>query len=205
MLHAAASGTSCGTCGTNGGALLHEWQRRGATPLSRNLDGAVALHVAAQLKGITVAPPGQGQAAEAARKEKERKGEAVPQAPSLWESSSAEGLTEQIIAWHVEKGKLSGLDAKDRRGWTPLMVASRHQNGEVCKLLLNAKADANAQDNEGNTACHHTFELIDCMWILRILIRRGGADYKKLNHAGNPPQLPNEDGVGSMAEGCKAQ
>jgi len=170
-----------GAMGLEDGTIKKELQRHGGSPWSRNLDGSVALHVAAKEKG--------------AQKSLETGGTA----------GKADEITAKLLAFHEERGDLeAALDVVDHRGVTPLMVAARHQNGEVCKLLVNAKANTNAQDKEGNTACHHTYELEDCMWILRILIRRGKADYKIKNFAGQEPQLPNEDKT-KITSGCKTQ
>ena len=54
----------------------------------------------------------------------------------------------------VKKFVANGVDvnAKDKDGWTPLMVSVWHGNLDIAKLLVENGADVNAQNNDGNTA-----------------------------------------------------
>jgi len=108
------------------GAMLSEWESKGATPLSRNMDGAIALHVASALKGQQIQPSEGGK-------------------PAV-----AEGVVDRLLAWHQEHGSLEqAVNTKDKKGITPIMVASRNQNGEVCKALNpNPNPNPNPNTNE---------------------------------------------------------
>ncbi|KAL5505188.1 hypothetical protein EMCRGX_G006583, partial [Ephydatia muelleri] len=46
------------------------------------------------------------------------------------------------------------VDAAERDGWTPLMMASYWGKGECVKALLDRGAHANLQNNRGDTALH---------------------------------------------------
>ena len=43
------------------------------------------------------------------------------------------------------------LNTKDASGWTPLHVASAHNDVELVRLLLNRGARVNATDNQGHS------------------------------------------------------
>ena len=53
------------------------------------------------------------------------------------------------------------LNTQDKRGQTPLHIAARYGNLEVCKLLLRKGADKNVVDNEGFTPGAYSYR---CGW-----------------------------------------
>jgi ankyrin repeat protein len=53
-------------------------------------------------------------------------------------------------------GAGANVNARDERGWTPLMYAARSNNNlEVINLLLNNGADGSLESNNGKTAFDH--------------------------------------------------
>ena len=55
---------------------------------------------------------------------------------------------------HNTNGNGLVIDAKDNRGWTPLMSASSNGCLDFCRALLDAKADASETNLEGRTPLH---------------------------------------------------
>jgi hypothetical protein len=69
--------------------------------------------------------------------------------------------------------KGADVNARDSRGWTPLMWAAASGHGKIVKLLIEHAADVNLRDthenNEGHTALMHTYHL----GIIKLLLRHG--------------------------------
>ena len=65
------------------------------------------------------------------------------------------------------------VNARDARGWTPLMWAGANGRAEIVRLLLALGADVNVRDtykhNEGHTALMHTTNLE----VIRLLLEHG--------------------------------
>eukprot|EP01083_Nonionella_stella_P263680 895451_1 len=86
----------------------------------------------------------------------------------------------------------SNLECADKYGITPLMVAAEHGEQNACNILLNAGANPNHQNQDGETAlmkaCAEGF--IDCV---KILIQsnydNNKCDYKITDDEGNPAIL----------------
>jgi ankyrin repeat protein len=70
-------------------------------------------------------------------------------------------------------GKGADVNARDSRGWTPLMWAAASGHVEIVKLLIEHADDVNLRDthkhNEGHTARMHTYHLE----ILTLLLQHG--------------------------------
>eukprot|EP00741_Cyanophora_paradoxa_P008501 tig00001336_g8226.t1 len=74
------------------------------------------------------------------------------------------------------------LEARDKRGNTPLIVAVQNNNKRIAKLLLRRGANINAQNFQGNTALHHAFAF-SYQELAQYLISKG-ADDTIVNAAG---------------------
>jgi hypothetical protein len=64
-------------------------------------------------------------------------------------NSSARGQTDQVKVL-LDSG--ANIEAKDKRGRTPLILAAQHGQVETVRLLLAKGADVNARDRDGWTA-----------------------------------------------------
>ncbi len=64
-------------------------------------------------------------------------------------SSSARGQTDRVTSL---LGAGANLEAKDKRGRTPLMLAAQHGHADTVRLLLAKGADPDARDRAGWTA-----------------------------------------------------
>lgn len=56
----------------------------------------------------------------------------------------------RAVQVHIDRG--DDLNARDGKGQTPLMLAAARNKAAICKLLLDAGADASLQDPAGKTA-----------------------------------------------------
>ena len=57
---------------------------------------------------------------------------------------------ENSVRLHIDRG--DNLNARDDKGLTPLMIAASRNKANICKLLLDAKADPNLVDSSGRDA-----------------------------------------------------
>lgn len=101
-----------------------------------------------------------------------------------WEQTKRLLVSEEPILIYARRGSLDGIrqtvnvltiEAKDSKGYTPLMLAAMHGHYEAAALLLSLTADVHARDNHGNSvlmAATFTGHLS----IVRLL----------LNHGANP-------------------
>ena len=92
-------------------------------------------------------------------------------------------IVREILRYHPK------LEMRDRAGKTALFAAGEYRDGdkdgarvECVRLLVQAGADVNARDNEGNTPLHETF-LTDVEEELLKL----GADVNARNNDGETP------------------
>ena len=89
-----------------------------------------------------------------------------------------------VIRQHIAAG--SDLNAQEPTlGSSPLISACVFGKSEVAKLLIEAGADVNLQNNEGSTALHSAAFLCR-MDIVEILLENG-ADKELLNNYGSTP------------------
>ena len=69
---------------------------------------------------------------------------------------SSETVVDRLLA------RTTDVDARDKYGWTALILAARDGQATVCSALIGAGADVQAQDEDGRTAldnaitCNHT-------------------------------------------------
>lgn len=84
----------------------------------------------------------------------------------------------------MEKGV--DINSADGRGNTPLLIHARRRcDRDVMKMLINAGADINARNDDGNTVLHYVLDKGNCE-LARLLIKKG-ADYKVYNKKGVTP------------------
>eukprot|EP00802_Teleaulax_amphioxeia_P019301 Tamp_19528.p1 GENE.Tamp_19528~~Tamp_19528.p1 ORF type:complete len:411 (+),score=83.58 Tamp_19528:98-1234(+) len=78
------------------------------------------------------------------------------------------------------------IHLKDKDGWTSLHFAARFGRDDVVKMLLDHKADPNAQDRDGWTAIHNSARngRIGCV---QMLLSHGNADLSKKTRYGETP------------------
>lgn len=75
---------------------------------------------------------------------------------------AAQAGDESLLSFLIQKK--ANIDAKDTMGWTPLMHATRNNQGKLCRALLEMGASLTIQDNNGHTAlmgaCGDTIEAL---------------------------------------------
>ena len=76
----------------------------------------------------------------------------------------------------------------DKTGETPLHLASRYARADAAKKLLDAKADANAQDNTGRTPLHAAVAA-DAQGVFQILLRHRATDLNSKTSDGTTPLI----------------
>jgi len=76
----------------------------------------------------------------------------------------------------------------DKTGETPLHLASRYARADAAKKLLDAKADANAQDNTGRTPLHSAVAS-DAQGVFQILLRHRATDLNSKTSDGTTPLI----------------
>ncbi len=100
-------------------------------------------------------------------------------------------LLEDPILEYARRGDLEGvktsvnilnLDAKDKKGYSPLMWAAHNGHYDVVKLLLSLEADVHSRDNNGNSVLMAaTFK--GQIRIVQLLLEKGAdpdaCNYKK--------------------------
>ncbi|KAF3927190.1 Ankyrin-3 [Dactylellina cionopaga] len=89
-----------------------------------------------------------------------------------WAASSDSDENKEIIALLLETG--INLDEKAYDGMTALQMAARNGKLMVARLLVEARADINAQDDKGSTAMHHAILSENgTEAVLRLLLEKG--------------------------------
>lgn len=99
--------------------------------------------------------------------------------PTLWAAARANDVAElaRLLAADPQ-----AIDARDHRGYAPLMLAAYAGHAEACALLLAQGADANTADLAGNTALMGAAFKGHVALVERLLA--AGADPTLTNHAG---------------------
>ena len=79
------------------------------------------------------------------------------------------------------------VNAKNDKGWTPLLGSTYHNNSEISQLLIMNGADVNAKDNDGQTPLRIAIQNKNTE-IIELLIKNGADVNPKINN-GNTPLL----------------
>jgi ankyrin repeat protein len=95
---------------------------------------------------------------------------------------SCAGVNEDLLhaatmgdAAKVKQAIAQGADvnAKDERGWCPLILASRIGDVDTVKVLIDKGAKVNAKDNAGMTPLIHASASGHSVAVVKLLIERG--------------------------------
>ena len=103
-----------------------------------------------------------------------------------------------LLPIFLEKGV--DVNRRDDQGMTALMLNADHYCfKDVIKPLIQAGADIQVADNDGNTALHYALQYGD-QGVARYLIKKG-ADYNLPNNDGKTPvQIAVETGMDTVLE-----
>lgn len=66
---------------------------------------------------------------------------------------AAENGHDNIVEWILQKNKID-VDSQNKREYTALMYASNYGRTAIVKMLIEARANINLKDKDGNTALH---------------------------------------------------
>ena len=100
----------------------------------------------------------------------------------------------EIVQWLLSRG--ANLTVPDEQyGWTPLHAAAFYGQVDITRLLLQHKADDNAQDLDGKTPLHKASENgnVGQVNVARLLLEHG-ADVNARDNYGNTPLHYASDG-----------
>ncbi|XP_023313610.1 tankyrase-like [Trichogramma pretiosum] len=85
-----------------------------------------------------------------------------------WGSKNYESFTNKFFDISRAKGQPVQIDARDKKGQTPLHYAVVKRNEQIVKWLLEKGADATLADTEGLTPLHITCDSLVAHYILQI-------------------------------------
>lgn len=94
-----------------------------------------------------------------------------------WEDCKRSLFSEDPIFAFARSGNIEGvkktvnvlnLDAKDKKGYSPLMLAACHGHFELVKLLISLSADIHSRDKNGNSILmaatfHGHLPIVECL------------------------------------------
>ena len=107
---------------------------------------------------------------------------------------AAKAPAELIRAIRLQYGDDANMNARNHRGFTPLMYAARHGLLHHAKRLMGYQADVNYQSHKGNTALHMAVFRRDREMVAALL--NGGADQNLQNHRRHTPlDIANSRGI----------
>ena len=79
----------------------------------------------------------------------------------------------------------ANVDAVDYQGFTPLHIASKAGNEEICTLLLEGNASPNIKGHRSKTPLHKAKH----PKIVQLLVQNGANPYSKMKDKGDPDGL----------------
>jgi len=116
---------------------------------------------------------------------------------------------QRVVELAVEAGTAdvtAFVNSQNTRGVSPLMMACRLKNMETIRhLLVEHKANAFAQDCDGNSALHHTEHIMEGSdEVILLVCKKGGGERlpEIKNNLGQTPSLPTKMGEG-MSKGME--
>lgn len=110
-------------------------------------------------------------------------------------------MANKLVGLHQEQRDppAESFDAVSREsGLTPLMLCSRHGAIGVAKVLIEAGANVNTRDANGNTALHHTWwetkgRIIHNARMYDFLCTIPQIDKEAKNNDGFKPEMPEDE------------
>ena len=95
----------------------------------------------------------------------------------------------QAALFLIQREPSCDVNARDSKGKTPLMLASKHGLVEVMAALMVRGANVEAVDNDGHRALHHAINNEETQAVLFLLRRDTPCDANALDSQGNTPLM----------------